>query len=236
MAEKRIFYVPEVYPEFELPEAEAAHCLRVLRMREGDEMLLADGKGTFHTAVISSIAGRHCLVTVRGSESQPALWRGKITLALAPAKLMERNEWLIEKAVEIGVDRIVFIRTEHSERDVLRMDRVERIAVAAMKQSQKAYLPELVPMMPFSELVSRFPDGDRFIAHCVPGDKTHLADAVIPGNDVITVIGPEGDFAPKEIETAINNGFRPVSLGQSRLRTETAALVAVHIMNLVNRL
>lgn len=236
MAEKRIFYVPDVAPEMELPEEEAGHCIRVLRLKEGDEILLSDGKGTFHDAVITGIDRKHCLVSVRRSEPQQPLWKGRITLAMAPTKLMERNEWFIEKAVEIGVDRIVFLKTDHSERDVLRMDRVERIAVAAMKQSQKAFLPELVPMMPVLRFMESVSGQDRFIAHCEESSKRHLADCVVPGNDVVTLIGPEGDFSVAEIDAALNGGFVPVSLGPSRLRTETAAIVALHIMNLANRI
>ncbi|MCQ2067264.1 MAG: 16S rRNA (uracil(1498)-N(3))-methyltransferase [Bacteroidaceae bacterium] len=236
MSEKRIFYVPEVQPEMELPEDEAGHCIRVLRLREGDGIVIADGKGTFHDAVISSVAGRRCVVSISRSERQEPLWRGRITLAYAPTKLMERNEWFIEKAVEIGVDRIVFLKTEHSERDVMKMERVERIAVAAMKQSQKAYLPELVPMTDFRRFVQSGCGEDRFIAHCENEEKRHLADCVKAGRDTVTLIGPEGDFSHAEIEMALQNGFTPVSLGLSRLRTETAALAAVHIMNLANRL
>lgn len=236
MSEKRIFYAPEVSQEMELPEEEVGHCIRVLRLREGDELLLSDGKGTFHNAVISCIAGKRCYVRIVSSEKQPPLWQGHITLALAPTKLMDRNEWFIEKAVEIGVDRIVFLKTDHSERDVVKMERVERIALAAMKQSQKAVLPELVPITPFSSFVSECTADDRFIAHCEEGDKQHLADLVATGKSVVTMIGPEGDFSRQEVQAALDNGFRPVSLGLSRLRTETAALVAVHIMNLANRL
>lgn len=236
MSEKRIFYVPQVTDGMELPADEAGHCIRVLRLSEGDGLILSDGRGTFYDAEISCIAGKRCYVRLTGSSEQPPLWRGTITLAYAPTKLMERNEWFVEKAVEIGVDRIVFLKTEHSERDVIKMDRVERIAVAAMKQSQKARLPELVPITPFAKFVQCAGSQDRFIAHCEEGEKLHLADAVTPGSDVLTLIGPEGDFSPAEIRLALDNGFRPVSLGLSRLRTETAALVAVNIMNLANRL
>lgn len=237
MAEKRFFYVPEVLQQMELPADEASHCIRVLRLKEGDEVILTDGKGSFHDAVISEISGRHCFVTVCSVRPQPSLWAGSITLAYAPTKLMERNEWFIEKAVEIGVDRIVFLKTCHSERDTIRMDRVERIAVAAMKQSQKARMPQLTDMIPFDRFVSSLSQSsDRFIAHCGEGGRRHLADLVIHGHDSVTLIGPEGDFCPSEVRNALDNGFQPVSLGLSRLRTETAALVAVHIMNLANRL
>lgn len=235
MAEKRIFYVPNVTSGMELPDDEAVHCIRVLRLHEGDEIIMADGKGTFHNAVISNISGKHCVVNVKSSESQPLLWNGHLTIAYSPVKLMERNEWFVEKAVEIGIDRIVFLKTDHSERDVLKMERVERIAVAAMKQSQKAFLPEFVPMTSFRDYVRTASGSCRFIAHCEEGEKRHLADMVIPGEDVVTLIGPEGDFSPSEVEFALRAGFAPVSLGLSRLRTETAALVALNIMSLANR-
>lgn len=236
MSEKRIFYVPDISPSMELPDDEAGHCIRVLRLGEGSELLLTDGKGAFYDAVISGVSGKHCHVEILDVHPQPELWRGSITLGLSPVKLMERNEWFIEKAVEIGVDRIVFLKTEHSERDVIKMDRVERIAVAAMKQSQKARLPELVPMMPFVRYVTDNSSADRFIAHCSDGDKIHLADAVVAGNDTVVLIGPEGDFSSPEVNLALSSGYRAVSLGASRLRTETAALAAVHIMNLANRI
>ncbi len=235
MAEKRIFYVPNVTPEMELPDDEATHCIRVLRLREGDEIVLADGKGAFHNAVISCISGKHCIINVRSTESQQPLWKGHITIAYAPVKLMERNEWFVEKAVEIGIDRIVFLKTDHSEREVLKMERVERIAVAAMKQSQKAFLPEFVPMTSFREYVRSASESCKYIAHCEEGEKKHLADLVVPGEDIVTLIGPEGDFSHSEVELALRAGFTPVSLGLSRLRTETAALVALNIMSLANR-
>ncbi|MCQ2074321.1 MAG: 16S rRNA (uracil(1498)-N(3))-methyltransferase [Bacteroidaceae bacterium] len=236
MAEKRIFYVPDVRSEMELPADEAGHCIRVLRLREGNEIILSDGKGTFHNAVINCISGKKCIVSVNSSERQTSLWRGNITIAYAPTKMMERNEWFVEKAVEIGVDRVVFLNTERSERNVINMDRIERIAIAAMKQSQKAYLPEILPMTPFRHFVASVNDCDRFIAHCENGGKSHLADVLTPGSDVVTLIGPEGDFSHSEVEFALGCGFRPVSLGLSRLRTETAALVALNMMNLANRL
>lgn len=237
MAERRYFYVPEVLPQMELPSEEAAHCIRVLRLKEGDTVTLTDGKGCFYDAVISEISGKHCYVTVCCVRPQPPLWKGSITIAYAPTKLMERNEWFIEKAVEIGVDRVVFIKSDYSERDTIRMDRVERIAVAAMKQSHKARLPQLVDMTPFNRFIStQSENSDKFIAHCGEGERIHLADLVTTGHDSVTLIGPEGDFSPSEVQIAIDAGFQPVSLGLSRLRTETAALAAVHIMNLANRL
>lgn len=209
--------------------------MRVLRMKEGDALRIADGKGTFYNAVISAVQGKRCMVHIESEERQEPLWNGHLHIAMAPTKLMDRNEWFVEKAVEIGVDEITFIRTDHSERDVIKMERIEKIAVSAMKQSQKATLPVLNGMTGFRSFVERGFDGDRFIAHCEPGSKVLLQDAVVPGHDTLVLIGPEGDFSPSEIEMALKAGFKPISLGPSRLRTETAALVAVHIMNLAGQ-
>ena len=219
----------------QLPEEEAGHCIRVLRMKEGDRIRLTDGKGSFYDAIISAVSGKRCMVHIESREVQQPLWDGHLHIAVAPTKLMDRNEWFVEKAVEIGVDEITFLKTDHSERDVVKMERIEKIAVSAMKQSQKATLPVLNGMTTLRNLIEREFDGDKFIAHCEPGSKVLLQDAVIPGHDSLVLIGPEGDFSPAEIEMALKAGFRPISLGPSRLRTETAALVAVHIMNLAGQ-
>jgi len=230
-----LFYAPDIKTDMELPQEEAGHCLRVLRMKDGDRLQIADGKGTFYNAVISAVQGKRCMVHIETEERQESLWNGHLHIALAPTKLMDRNEWFVEKAVEIGVDEITFLKTEHSERDVVKMERIEKIAVSAMKQSQKATLPALNGLIPFKSFVERGFDGDKFIAHCEPGSKVLLQDVVVPGHDSLVLIGPEGDFSPAEIEMALRVGFRPISLGPSRLRTETAALVAVHIMNLAGQ-
>ena len=219
----------------QLPEEEAAHCIRVLRMKEGDSIRLTDGKGCFYDAVISAVSGKRCMVHIERKEQQEQLWNGYLHIAVAPTKLMDRNEWFVEKAVEIGVDEITFLKTDHSERDVIKMERIEKIAVSAMKQSQKATLPELNGMTPLRSFIEQGFDGDKYIAHCEPGSKVLLQDALTPGHNSLVLIGPEGDFSPAEIEMALKAGFKPISLGPSRLRTETAALVAVHIMNLAGQ-
>lgn len=230
-----LFYAPCINDEMELPQEEAGHCIRVLRMKEGDRIRLTDGKGAFYDAVISSVTGKRCFVHIENKEVQEPLWRGHIHIAMAPTKLMDRNEWFLEKAVEIGVDEVTFLKTDHSERDVIKMDRIEKIAVSAMKQSQKATLPVLNGMTSLRSFIECGFEGDKFIAHCEPGSKALLQDAVVPGHDSLVLIGPEGDFSPAEIDMALKAGFRPISLGPSRLRTETAALVAVHIMNLAGQ-
>lgn len=230
-----LFYSPEISDEMELPPEEAGHCIRVLRMSEGDRLRLSDGKGCFYDAVISSIMGKRCFIHVESCIPQEPLWKGYIQVAMAPTKNMDRNEWFTEKAVEIGVDEITFIRTAHSERDSIKMERISKIAVSAMKQSQKAKLPLLGGMISFRELIESPFDGDRFIAYCGMADKENLQDVLIPGGNSQVLIGPEGDFSPQEVELAVKAGFRPVQLGPSRLRTETAALVAVHLMNLAGQ-
>ena len=230
-----LFYTPDIKDDMQLPEEEAGHCIRVLRMKEGDSIRLTDGKGCFYDAVISAVSGKRCMVHIERKEQQEQLWNGYLHIAVAPTKLMDRNEWFVEKAVEIGVDEITFLKTDHSERDVVKMERIEKIAVSAMKQSQKATLPVLNGMTPLRSFIEQGFDGDKYIAHCEPGSKVLLQDALTPGHNSLVLIGPEGDFSPAEIEMALKAGFKPISLGPSRLRTETAALVAVHIMNLAGQ-
>lgn len=230
-----LFYSPDIKPDMELPQEEAGHCIRVLRMKEGDRICLTDGKGCFYDAVISAVSGKRCMVHIENTKEQAPLWNGRIHIAVAPTKLMERNEWFVEKAVEIGVDEITFLKTDHSEREVIKPERIEKIAVSAMKQSQKATLPVLNGMTPLRSFIEQGFDGDKYIAHCEPGSKVLLQDALTPGHNSLVLIGPEGDFSPAEIEMALKAGFKPISLGPSRLRTETAALVAVHIMNLAGQ-
>jgi len=230
-----IFYAPEISDEMELPAEEAGHCVRVLRMKEGDRIKLTDGKGFFYDAVISAVSGKRCMVHIVEKEIKKPLWSGHIHIAVAPTKLMERNEWFVEKAVEIGVDEITFLKTDHSERDAIKMERMEKIAISAMKQSQKAQFPVMNGMISFRNFLERDIKGDRFIAHCESGDKVNLRDVVVSGHDALVLIGPEGDFSSSEIEMALKAGYRPVSLGPSRLRTETAALVAVHILNMAGQ-
>lgn len=230
-----LFYSPDIKPDMELPQEEAGHCIRVLRMKEGDRICLTDGKGCFYDAVISAVSGKRCMVHIENTKEQAPLWNGRIHIAVAPTKLMERNEWFVEKAVEIGVDEITFLKTDHSEREVIKPERIEKIAVSAMKQSQKATLPVLNGMTSFRTFIESGLRGDKFIAHCEPGSKVLLQDAVVPGHDAVVLIGPEGDFSPAEIDMALKAGFKPISLGPSRLRTETAALVSVHIMNLAGQ-
>ena len=230
----QIFYTPDIAANPELPEEEAGHCIRVLRLTEGDEILLTDGKGVFYKAAISRAHHTHCEVSILESWQQPALWNFRLHIAVAPTKNMDRMEWFAEKATEIGIDAITCLNCRFSERREIKPARLEKILVSAMKQSQKATLPQLEGMTDFKSFVSQPFDGRKFIAHCENGDKTLLKQTYRPGENVLVLIGPEGDFSPEEIELALKKGFEPISLGESRLRTDTAALVACHTIHVLN--
>lgn len=230
-----VFYTPDIAVTCEMPEEEAAHCLRVLRLGVGDEMMLTDGKGCFYKAVISAATGKRCQVKVTETIEQEPLWNGHLHLAMAPTKNMDRIEWLAEKATEIGFDELSFLNCRYSERKVIKTERVEKIVVSAVKQSLKARKPVVNEMMDFACFVKQDFAGQKFIAHCNEGEKPLLKEILVPGEDALVLIGPEGDFSPEEVKLAESLGFRSISLGKSRLRTETAALVSVHIMNLFNQ-
>jgi 16S rRNA (uracil1498-N3)-methyltransferase len=229
-----LFYTPDIATTPELPQDEAAHAIRVLRLAEGSEVMLTDGKGSFYRAEIDMISGKRCYVRIVETITPDPLWRGHLHLAMAPTKNMDRIEWFAEKATEIGFDELTFLDCRFSERRVVKTERVEKILVSAMKQSLKPTLPMLNGMTPFDKFVSQPFEGQKFIAHCYEGEKEALLQALQPGENALVLIGPEGDFSPEEVQKAMTYGFRPITLGRSRLRTETAALVAVHMMNIVN--
>ena len=230
-----VFYTPDIATSCEMPEEEAGHCLRVLRLTVGDEVMLTDGKGSFYKAVISAATNKRCQLKVIEELPQEKGWTGWLHLAMAPTKNMDRTEWFAEKATEIGFDELTFLNSRYSERKVIKTERIEKILVSAVKQSLKASKPVLNEMMDFNKFISQEFHGQKFICHCNEGEKKLLKDVVIPGEDAIILIGPEGDFSPEEVAKAMACGFIPVSLGKSRLRTETAALVAVHTLNLFNQ-
>lgn len=229
-----VFYTPDIANTQELPEEEAGHCLRVLRLGVGDEVMLTDGKGFFYQAVIAAATQKRCMVKLISKTEQEPFWNGHLHLALAPTKNMDRMEWLAEKATEIGFDELTFLNCRFSERKVIKTDRIEKIVVSAVKQSLKARKPVVNEMMDFRKFMERDFSGQKFIAHCYEGEKPLLKDVLQPDEDAVVLIGPEGDFSPEEVALATEKGFQAVSLGKSRLRTETAALVAVHLMNLAH--
>lgn len=230
-----VFYTPQIQTSAELPEEEAAHAVRVLRLQPGDEVTLTDGEGCFYRAEITTATNKRCLVRVLETQPQEPLWSGHLHIAMAPTKNMDRTEWFAEKATEIGFDELTFLNCRFSERRVIKTERIAKILVSALKQSLKARLPRLNEMTDFDHFVTQPFTGQKFIAHCYEGEKPLLKDVVQKGADTLVLIGPEGDFSPEEVEKALANGFRPISLGRSRLRTETAALVACHILNLTNQ-
>jgi len=231
-----LFYTPDLTGDtYRLSEEESKHCVRVLRLVEGDTLNLVNGKGLFCEAVITSAHPKACelkiVSTISGYGKQPF----RLTMAVAPTKNIDRYEWFLEKATEIGIDAVIPMISRYSERKEIKPDRLEKVMVSAVKQSIKAYLPQLQQIQNFKAVVKAPFSGQRFIAHCYEGEKVLLRDAVIKGDDVLILIGPEGDFSTEEVESAIMEGFIPVSLGEARLRTETAALVACHTVNLVNQ-
>lgn len=231
-----LFYAPDIKDTWELPEDEAAHSLRVLRLGVGSELEITDGKGCFYKAVISSITGKHCYVEAKETITMPKGWRGNIHIAIAPTKNIDRIEWMTEKAVEIGLDEITFLNCRFSERKVVKNDRIERIVVSAMKQSLKPFKTVVNELVDFKKFIAQPVEGAKYIAHCYESEKVLLKDVLEPGKNATILIGPEGDFSPEEVELAIKAGYRPVSLGNSRLRTETAGLVACHTYILKNEI
>ena len=230
-----VFYTPDILNRAELPEDEATHALRVLRLQTGDEVTLTDGKGSFYRAEISAASGKRCLVNILESQQQPPLWQGHLHIAMAPTKNMDRTEWFAEKATEIGLDELTFLNCRFSERRVIKTERIRKILISAIKQSLKARLPLLNEMTDFHTFIRKPFNGQKFIAHCYEGEKPLLKDVLERGQDALVLIGPEGDFSEEEVKAAVEQGFQPISLGRSRLRTETAALVACHILNLQNQ-
>lgn len=231
-----LFYTPDIDGHPELPEEESMHCVRVLRLTEGEEIGLIDGKGGFYRAVIALAHQKRCRVEIVERTERPKSWPVRIHIAMAPTKHLDRTEWFAEKATEIGIDAITMLRCRYSERKELKCERLEKILVSAMKQSLKAVLPRLEGMTDFRSFVAQPFSGRKFIAHCyADGERRLLKQLYEPGEDALVLIGPEGDFSPEEVEYALANGFQPISLGDSRLRTETAALSACHTLQILNQ-
>lgn len=233
-----IFFVADLTSgSFTLNKEESRHCIKVLRLRKGDQILVMNGKGSIFIAEIQNPDLNACHVSIVREQSRQNERLYHLTIAIAPTKNMDRFEWFLEKSTEIGIDRIVPIICHHSERRDLKTDRLEKILIAAIKQSGQLYLPELTQPISFMDY-TRLPfNGDKFIAHCEPGgEKQSLKKSLSAKKDVLILIGPEGDFDSGEIKLALSQGFTPVSLGDSRLRTETAGIVACHTVCLINQL
>ena len=236
MKEVRFFYVPDALTATELPSDEAMHALRVLRLQMGDEMMLMDGQGNYYRAEVTLAHTKYCLYEIKEQIPQQRQWQGHIHLAIAPTKMMDRIEWMMEKAVEVGVDEISFLNCQFSERRLVKLPRLEKIMVSAIKQSHKAWITQLNEIVTFDSFIRQPRTGHKYIAHCyeeVP--RTYLIDELqktSASDDTIVLIGPEGDFSIDEVRKAVDAGYISVHLGKSRLRTETAGLSAVMMMQL----
>jgi 16S rRNA (uracil1498-N3)-methyltransferase len=232
----QLFFNPDLAPDaksFVFDREESRHMIKVLRKKEGDIIQITNGKGCFFDAEITLASDHKCTVSITSVihvEKRPY----NIHLAVAPTKMNDRYEWFLEKATEIGIDRVTPVICDRSERKVIKTDRLEKIVLSALKQSGQAYLPVVDEPISFSQFIKNHQDGKRFIAHCEPEEKKTLKSEIIPGEDILMLIGPEGDFSPPEINLALQNGFVPVSLGSTRLRTETAAVVACHSIVFAN--
>lgn len=230
------FYSPDIETELRLPESDSRHCIRVLRMTAGDVVCVVDGRGTRFVCRLVDDHPKHTAVEIICREQVPPVWTNHITVMVAPTKLNDRMEWLVEKLVEIGVNRIVPVRCRHSERKEIKRERLEKIAVSAMKQSLKTVLPDIPEMMALTEAVGRYDAPQKFVGYCdTTAGRALLARCYTPGEDVIILIGPEGDFSPEEIAMLVEHGYTPVTMGDNRLRTETAALVACDTCHILNQ-
>ena len=236
-----LFYTPNITGETEeigksyaLSEEESGHCVRVLRYTRGDEILLTNGQGMTYTACITNPHPKHCEFDILTAEKQKPHHDAYIHIAIAPTKNIERLEWCVEKCTEIGVDEITPLLCRFSERKNLRLDRLEKIILSAAKQSLTPYLPKLNDLTPYDEFVKAAKEEQRFIAQCYKDEKRELKDELQRGKSVLVLIGPEGDFSDEEIALALGAGFKPVSLGITRLRTETAGVAVASFLAAIN--
>ncbi len=233
-----LFYTPDLLAgqsHYQLNEEESKHCIRVLRLEKDNEVQLIDGKGGLYTAVIADPHPKRTLLRIVSALQEYQKRNHYLHIAVAPTKNIERIEWFLEKATEIGIDEISLLICQRSERKEAKVDRLNKIITSAVKQSLKAYHPILNEAVPMAKFLSGTLEEQKFIAHCEPGEKVDLKSAVRPHGSYLVLIGPEGDFTPYEIDEALKNDFKAITLGDSRLRTETAALEACFEINFLNR-
>ncbi|MBV8390073.1 MAG: 16S rRNA (uracil(1498)-N(3))-methyltransferase [Mucilaginibacter sp.] len=235
----QLFYTPDIdaaSTTYQLNEEESKHCARVLRLQTGDKIQLIDGKGNFYTAAIIDAHPKRTSLQIIAVQKDFHKRNHYLHIAIAPTKNIERLEWFLEKATEIGIDEISLVICQRSERKEAKTERLDKIITSAIKQSIKAWHPVLNEPVALSKLITERFDGQKFIAHCEEGDRFTLQHELKPFGKYLVLIGPEGDFTPKEIDDALNNGFKAITLGESRLRTETAALEACFEVNFLNRI
>ena len=230
-----LFYAPDIIePYYQLTQEESRHLIRVLRHKAGDEVHFTDGKGYFYTCRIVDDSPKHCKVEVVAKQEGSDHRTYKLWMGVAPTKNISRFEWFLEKATEIGIDTIIPFVSFHSERKDIKPDRLNRVITAAVKQSLKSFHPKLEKLMSFKEMINLPFEGEKYIAFIDEKVTLELSKAYTPETSAFVLIGPEGDFSPEEVEAAKAQGFIPVKLGPSRLRTETAAVTACHTINLLN--
>lgn len=235
-----LFYTPAIeqqHVSFLLNEEESKHAIRVLRLTTGDVVHLIDGRGGLYRAEIIDAHPKRTSLKVSEVQTAYGALPYRLHMVVAPTKNMDRLEWFLEKATEIGIHEFTPIICEHSERKEVKVERLEKVAISAMKQSLKAYLPKINPAISFSKFISQAEDFEGFkgVAHCVDSEKKYISTVFTKHSNYLLLIGPEGDFSEKEISQALDAGFIPISLGDARLRTETAALVTVLEISLLNR-
>ncbi len=235
MSISNFFYSPDIDGHFHtLNKDDSNHLVRVLRIQKGDKVYVTNGKGLIFECVVTDPDSRSCQVEIIHQEAGDDQRDYRLRIAIAPTKNINRFEWFLEKCTEIGVDVINPMLTEHSERKIIKVDRLNRVITAAVKQSLKSFHPELDKLTYFKDFIKTPFSGQKFIAYVDANVKDELFTICKPGMDTLILIGPEGDFSQEEIETAKENGFILVKLGPSRLRTETAGVVACHTVHLVN--
>lgn len=233
----QVFYTPDIANDtYTLNEEESKHCSRVLRLEVGDVVHLIDGVGGLYEAELTNINKKNVQLKVVNKQSDFGKRNHYLHIAIAPTKNIDRLEWFLEKATEIGIDEITPIICDRSERKIVKEDRLEKVVTAAVKQSLTAYHPKVNQAVTFAQFLAKQSDGNKLIAHCMDGDKSYIDQLIKPTETCLLLIGPEGDFSPAEIEIALQNGYKPVTLGNTRLRTETAALAGCFEVNFLNRI
>ncbi|MEE4260344.1 MAG: 16S rRNA (uracil(1498)-N(3))-methyltransferase [Bacteroidales bacterium] len=235
MSISNYFYAPDINGHLHtLNKDDSGHLVRVLRMQKGETVFVTNGKGTIFECLIVDPDPKNCQIEIIQKKSGDDQRDFTLQIAIAPTKNISRFEWFLEKSTEIGIDIISPILSEHSERKIIKPERLNRVMTAAVKQSLKSFHPELNTLTNFEDFIKTHFSGQKFIAYVDANVKDELLDVCKPSTNTLILIGPEGDFSEKEIENARNNGFTPVKLGPSRLRTETAGIVACHTVHMVN--
>ncbi len=233
----QLFYNPDITKlstEFTFDKNESRHIVKVLRKNEGDHLSITNGKGFLFTVEIIRANDKKCTVKIISSEEVKKSWNYHLHVAIAPTKMNDRYEWFVEKATEIGIDEITPIICDNSERKILKTERIQKVIISAAKQSLKYTFPKLNNPIKFSDFIKQDQNGLKLIAHCEDSDKNSLKNLIKPQQDITVLIGPEGDFSLKEIELALRHKFIPLSLGKSRLRTETAGIVVCNAISIIN--